>query len=162
MPVLGVMAAVQAAGSIYSGFAANSAAEQEAQLQRQQGDIAMQEAQINAKNEAYKQTQVVGRQRLAFLANGVSLEGSPSAVLEQSKEYGQSQVDAILRQGASRYALAQGEASITENKGRAALIGGFTQAAGGLAMATVYGYKAGMFDPSATTKSQARPEGLIG
>ena len=162
MPVLGVMTAVQAAGSIYSGFAANSAAEQEATLQRQQGDIAMSEAKINATNETYNQTQIVQKQKLAFLANGVSLEGSPSMVLEQSKEYGQSQVDAILRQGASRYALAQGEAAITENKGRAALIGGFTNAIGGLSGAMGKGYQAGMFDPSAVTKSQARTEGLIG
>ena len=119
MPVLPLLALAGAGASLYSGFAANSAARQEASLERQQGDIAASEAQVNAKNEAFNQTQAVQNQRVAFLANGVTLEGSPSMVLEQSKEYGQSQVDAILRQGAAKKALAYSEATITQNKGRA-------------------------------------------
>ena len=136
MPVL---ALVGAAGSLYAGISANSSARQEAALERQQGDIAMSEAQVNAKNEAFNQTQAVQNQRVAFLANGVTLEGSPAMVLEQSKEYGQSQVDAILRQGAAKKALSDAEATITQNKGRAALIGGILQAGS-------KGYQSGLFD----------------
>ena len=141
MPVLPLLALAGAGASLYSGFAANSAARQEAALERQQGDIAASEAQVNAKNEAFNQTQAVQNQRVAFLANGVTLEGSPSMVLEQSKEYGQSQVDAILRQGAAKKALAYSEATITQNKGRAALIGGILQAGS-------KGYSSGLFDSS--------------
>ena len=133
MPVLVPLALVAAAGSIYSGFAGKSAYDAESNLQRQQADIAASEAQVNAKNEAFNQTQAVQNQRLAFLANGVTLEGSPALVLEESKKYGQSQVDAILRQGAAKKALGYAEADISKNKGRAALIGGFTDAAGSLA-----------------------------
>ena len=118
MPALAVLTLVSAAGSIYSGFAANSAANSEASLQRQQGEIAASEAQVNAKNEAFNQTQAVQNQRLAFLANGVTLEGSPALVLEESKKYGQGQVDAILRQGAAKKALGYAEADISKNKGR--------------------------------------------
>ena len=142
MPALAVLTLVSAAGSIYSGFAANSAANSEASLQRQQGEIAASEAQVNAKNEAFNQTQAVQNQRLAFLANGVTLEGSPALVLEESKKYGQGQVDAILRQGAAKKALADAEATITKNKGRAALIGGILQAGS-------KGYQSGLFDTSA-------------
>jgi len=146
MPVAGVLSLVGAVGSIYSGFSARAAAGQEAGLQQEQGDIALQESKVNAANEAFNQTQAVQRQRLAFLANGISLEGSPSLVLEKSKEYGQSQVDAILRQGMARYNLAQSEARITQNKGRAAMIGGFMQAAGTVAQAGGKAYQAGMLD----------------
>ena len=139
MPALGALALVGAVGSIYGGIAANSAAQSEAALQRQQGDIAVAEAKTNAQNEAYNQTQAVQRQRLAFLGNGVSLEGSPALVLAKSKEYGQSQVDAILTQGANRQSLAYGEAAITANKGRTALIGGLLQAGS-------KGYSSGLFD----------------
>ena len=151
MPVLPLLALAGAGASLYSGFAANSAARQEAALERQQGDIAASEAQVNAKNEAFNQTQAVQNQRLAFLANGVTLEGSPALVLEESKKYGQGQVDAILRQGAAKKALGYAEADISKNKGRAALIGGFTQAAGSIAQGIGSGYKAGMFDASRNT-----------
>ena len=148
MPVLalGALTAISVGGSIFSGFAANSAANQEAKLQRQQADIALQESQINAQNEAYNQTQAVQKQRLAFLANGVSLDGSPALVLEESKRYGQSQVDAILRQGQAKSSLLTGEAKITQNKGRASLVGGFTSAAGTLATTGMYAKSAGMLD----------------
>jgi hypothetical protein len=151
MPALAVLTLVSAASSIYSGFAGKSAYDAEGNLQRQQADIAASEAQINAKNEAFNQTQAVQNQRLAFLANGVTLEGSPALVLEESKKYGQGQVDAILRQGAARKALGYAEADISKNKGRAALIGGFTQAAGSIAQGIGSGAKAGMFDSGGNT-----------
>ena len=152
MPALAALAVigtvVSAAGSIYGGMQANKASKEEAGLQREQGDIAAQEAQVNASNEAFNQTQAVQRQRLAFLSNGVTLEGSPAVVLEASKNYGQSQVDAILRQGAARKTLADRSATITENKGRAALVGGYMSAAGTVATGAASAYSSGMFDPA--------------
>ena len=147
---LGLATAVGAVGSIYSGISGMQASNQEASLQRQQGDEAVREAQINAANEAHNQTQAVQRQRLAFLANGVSLEGSPSMVLASSKAYGQSQVDEILRQGSAKAALSYGEAQITQNKGRTALIAGLLQGAGGLSKAGGQAYEAGFFDSPST------------
>lgn len=155
MPALAALAVigtvVGAAGSIYGGIQADKSAKQEASLQREQGDIALQEAQVNASNEAYNQTQAVQRQRLAFLSNGVSLEGSPSMVLEQSKQYGQQQVDSILRQGAARKTLADRSATITENKGRSALVGGYMSAAGTIGAGAASAYNSGMFDPAKKT-----------
>jgi hypothetical protein len=61
--------------------------------------------------------------------------------------------------------LAQQEAIITQNKGRAALIAGISQAAGTVASAAYTANKAGAFDSktsSGSTKSQARPEGAMG
>jgi hypothetical protein len=138
-PAALALAGVQAVGSIYGGVSAEQAANQEASLQQQQGNIALQESQVNANNEAFNQTQAVQNQRLAFLANGVSLEGSPSLVLAQSKAYGQTQVNSILNQGAAQYNLAQEEAQITKNQGRAALISGIL----GAGSAAVKGYSSG-------------------
>lgn len=143
--------AVSAGSSVMGGIEANKAAKAEANLQREQGDIAAREAQFNAENEAFSQTQSVQRQRLAFLSNGVSLEGSPLDVLAQSKKYGQSQVDAILRQGSAQKSLAYQSANITRNKGRAALTSGIMQGVGtGLQGAAMAG-KAGMFDSKPVT-----------
>lgn len=141
--------AVSAGASISGGISAQKSANQEADLQRQQGDIALSESKTNATNEAYNQSQAVGNQRLAFLANGVTLEGSPTEVLKQSTAYGQSQVDSILKQGVSQQSLAYQQAQITKNQGRAALIAGYGQAAGSVAGATGTLYKGGAFD---TTK----------
>lgn len=125
--------AVQSAGAISSiagGIGGVSAANQEAQLQKQQGDIALRESQVNANSAAFNETQAVENQRLAFLANGVSLEGSPTKVLAASKSYAQTQVQSILDQGAAQYNSAQEEAAITKNKGRSALIADVAQGMG--------------------------------
>jgi hypothetical protein len=121
-----------AASSIGGGISGMMASNQEAKLQREQADIALAESRANATNEAYNQNIAVGKQKLAFLSNGVSLEGSPTLVLQESTRYGQQQVQSILDQGAARYKLGQKEAAITQNKGRAALIAGIAQGVGTL------------------------------
>ena len=144
---LAAATAFSAVSSIGGGFAAQSAANTQAKLQEQQGQIALDQAKVNATNEAYNQTEAVGNQRLAFLANGVSLEGSPSEVLKASTAYGQSSVNAILKQGAAQFTLAQQNAAVTRNQGRAALIAGFGQAIGTTASGVGDLFKAGAFDP---------------
>ena len=167
------MAVAFAAASIYSayssvqsGIAQNTASKQEAELQREQGDIALAEARTNATNEAFNQNLAIGKQRLAFLSNGVTLEGSPAMVQAESQKYGQQQVQSLLDQGAARQKLATQEAIITRGKGRAALIAGISQAVGSVASAGKTGSDAGLFDSKTTsstiTKSQARSEGAIG
>jgi hypothetical protein len=134
MPALPVaMLAMSTAGAvsqIAGGIGAEKAAQQEAELQKQQGQIALTESQTNAANAAFNLTQQVQGQKLQFLANGVSLEGSPMEVVQSSKSYAQTQVQSILNEGAAKYNLAQGQAAITESKGRAALIAGVAQGIG--------------------------------
>lgn len=142
-----------AGSSIAGGIGGISAANQEANLQKQQGDIALQESQINANNAAYNSTQQVENQRLAFLANGVSLEGSPTAVLAASKSYAQTQVNSILNEGAAKYNLAQEEAAQTKNKGRAALVAGIAQGVSSAAGGAGKAYEAGVFNPGGMSLS---------
>lgn len=137
-----------AVSSIAGGFSANSAATAEANLQRQQGDILLNESKIDAANEAYNQRQNVGKTRLAFLANGVSLEGSPSMVLDDATKYGQTQVNSILSRGASQFGLSYQEAALTQNKGRAALISGLGSGLGDITTGISALSKSGVFDPN--------------
>ena len=131
MPVApAAMLAIQSAGAIAQvsgGIGAENAANQEAALQKQQGQIALSESQINANNAAFNYTQQVQGQRLGFLASGVSLEGSPALVVASSKKYAQGQVQSILNSGAAQYNLAQEQAAMTINKGRAGMIAGIMQ-----------------------------------
>lgn len=160
MPAVGALGAVgagvSAISSITGGIAANTSAQREASLQRQQGDVAFQESQVNANNEAFNQTQAVQRQKLAFLANGVTLEGSPTEVLASSKGYGQSSVDAILNQGAAQKNLAYGQAANTADKGRAALLSGVLSGVGTGIKGGVEAYQAGMLDPSKKTTATVK------
>lgn len=153
-PVTLMMAAATAVSvgtSVYGGIQSNKAAKEEAAMQAQQGELAYQEAQVSATNEAFNQTQSVQRQKLAFLSSGVSLEGSPLMVLDQSRQYGQSQVDAILRQGSAQKSLADQEAKITKNKGRAALVSGIGSGISKAIGGGVDMNKAGAFDSKPVT-----------
>lgn len=142
-----------AVSSIGGGIAGQQAANQQAKLQEQQGGIALAEAKANATNEAYNQTQAVGKQRLAYLANGVSLEGSPSLVLDESRKYGQQQVQSILDRGSAEYNLAKMNAAVTRNQGRAALLAGISQGFGTAAMGAETLSKAGAFDKPTVSKN---------
>ncbi len=161
MPVIPFLA-VAAAGfagveAIAGGFSANSAAQQEAQLQQQQADLALKNSQQNATVEAYNATQLVQRQKVAYLANGVSLEGSPSMVLKNTTNLSQQNVQAILDRGTAEYNLGMEQKAQTLNKGRAALIGGIAGGVGTFATAAGAASKAGMFDApkvSGVTSSQ--------
>lgn len=135
-----------AVSSTIGGFSAMGAANTEAGLQKQQGALALSEAQTNAQNEAYNLTQQVENQKVSFLANGVTLEGSPSQVVQASQKYGQSQVNSILKQGASQDSLDILRANQTQNQGRAALIAGISQGVGSTATGVGNLYKAGAFD----------------
>lgn len=135
-----------AVSSVIGGFSAMNASNTEANLQKQQGALALSEAQTNAQNTAFNETQAVGKQQLSFLANGVTLEGSPSLVVKQSTAYGQQQVNSILKQGAAQDSLAIAQAAQTQNQGRAALIAGISQGVGSAASGIGNLYKAGAFD----------------
>lgn len=147
--------AFSAVSSVAGGISGQSAANQQAKLQEEQGGIALKEANTNATNEAYNQSQALGRQRLAFLANGVTLEGSPALVQEQSRQYGQQQVQSILDQGAAQYNLAQKNAAVTRNQGRAALIAGIAQGVGTAAAGAETLNKVGAFDKAKPISASA-------
>ncbi len=156
MPVLPALAVgsslVSAAGSIAGGFSANSAAKQEANLQRDQANLALKNANDNAEVYAYNATDFVQRQKVSYLANGVTLEGSPTDVLQNTTTQSQKNVQAILDRGAAEYNLGMRSAAQTQAKGRAALIGGLIQGGTSLVSGGLEASKAGMFDGSAGWK----------
>lgn len=145
-------------GSIYSGVQTNNSARREAKYIQQQGQIALEQSKKDAEIEAFNQRQAIGNQRLAFLANGVSLEGSPMLITQQSEKFGQQSVDAILAQGANQADLANHKAKIMKSEGRAALIGGILQGTSSALTGGAQMKKAGMFDPTTSTgKSSYTP-----
>jgi len=74
------------------------------------------------------------RQKLAYLASGVSLEGSPLLIMEETRRKGAENVDEIYRGGAAAYGATMQEgrnqASTLKAQGRQAFMGGIGDAMG--------------------------------
>lgn len=142
--ILATVAAV--GGKVAGGMAANSAAKTEAGLMDQQAALGREESITSAENLARDRRQFLNAQKLAFLKNGVSLEGSPLLVLEDTRAYAQREVDATIKRGQAQYNLTRAQAQLTRNKGRAALIGGITDGIGTAASMGMSMNNAGMFN----------------
>lgn len=138
---LATAAIISAGASIAGGISADRSAKREAGALNDQAALAESESLAEAKRRATEVRQFQRRQKLAFLKNGVTLEGSPLLVLDETLASGQEEVDAIMRRGSSQAKLYREHAAITRNRGRAALIGGIGQAAG----TTLMAYGAGVF-----------------
>jgi hypothetical protein len=138
-------AAVSAVSSIAGGMTANKAARAEASLLDEQGRIAQQEAAAEAQRVANENRRFMKRQKLAFLKNGVSLEGSPLFEQERVLRESQEEVNAEVRRGNAQAELFSRRAQITRNEGRASMIGGITQGVGAVFNAFGTGRAGGLF-----------------
>lgn len=134
--LLATAAVVGAASSVASGYSAKQSARKEAGALKSQGALAAQEAQIEASRRADEVQRLSKKQKLAFIKNGVTLEGSPLLVVEETTRQGQAEVDAISRRGYAIQSLYNERAGITEREGRAQFIGGIGS---GLSSLTMFG-----------------------
>lgn len=110
-------------GTLYSGITAKNASEKEADALQKQGTIAYSEALVEAARVKRENNRVTQSQKLAFLKNGVTLEGSPLITIESSIDASKEETEAIKRRGAAQLSLAESKADKTRSAGRAALIG---------------------------------------
>lgn len=108
-------------------------ANKQARAFQDQADLKAAETQEAAANARIENKKFQARQKVAFLANGVRLTGSPLLSLEESTEVGEQNVQGILRSGEAQSRLLQKQSSIARNEGRAKLIGGLGNFAGGVA-----------------------------
>ncbi len=126
------------AGHIFGGISASKAAEEEADLVRQ-------ESLAEAERLDREHRKFLAKQSVMFLKGGVTLAGSPLLVLEETREEGRKQVAARLRVGFER-------AERIEREGRAKLIGSIFGAVGSGTSMTLSAKQAGIFDKPATPK----------
>jgi hypothetical protein len=156
LPAIIIAGTLASAGaSIYGGIQANSAANREAKALQEQGRLAQEAADAEAQSHATDVRRFAANQSLAFLANGVSLAGSPLLVLEDTVKQGQAEVDSITRSGNAQNALYNQRATNTRNSGRAALIGGIGTAAGSVATMGISASQAGLFSSGGGTSTDA-------
>lgn len=144
-------AVVSAGASIAGGISADKASKKEANLLNDQASLAESESLAEANRRATEVRQFQRRQKLSFLKNGVTLEGSPLLVLDETLRSGQEEVDAIVRRGGAQAKYYRESAAQARNKGRAALIGGIGSAASTAVGAYGIGKSAGMFNTTQPT-----------
>ena len=116
-------------GKIISGFAAKQAAEDEVDRLEDQGALARLENEAEAERVGKQRERFIARQKLAFLKGGVTLEGSPLIILEESEEEAEKEVEALRKRGFALESFAQQQAAATRTSGTARLFGSLASAA---------------------------------
>jgi len=126
--------AAAAAASVAGGVQAQKEAKKQANLAMEQSTAAAAETKrqtdrsVTLEERNIKDTQ--DRQRLAYLASGVTLEGSPLLKLEETRRLGAENLEEIQKAGEAGSAaqLAEGRmtAQAAKSRGRQALISGIT------------------------------------
>lgn len=143
--VFAVSTLTGAAGQIYSGYSADKASKKQSGLIMDQARLTQEEARLEAERRATEVRRFEKRQRVAFLKSGVTLEGSPLLILEETLFEGQKEVDAIVKSGNTRATFLEREAQITRSEGRAQLIGGILGGVSDAGTSFAAGANAGMF-----------------
>ena len=141
MGLVTAFVAAAAASSIYGGMQARDEAKKQSAMAISQSQAAATETkrQTDRSVELEKRNikDVTDRQRLAYLASGVTLEGSPLLKLEETRRLGAENVEEIQKAGeaGAEAQLAEGRttAQAAQSRGRQALTQGITGAAGSLA-----------------------------
>lgn len=145
MAAMAALAAVSAFSALLGGFAQNSAANTEANSIQSQAQIALQESRQAAAQRAYDVTKFQSEQAHTYASSGITLEGSPALVLEETRRLGQQEVDALTRSGNAKYNLMMTQAQQTRNAGRAALIGAFAKTGQSALSAYTMGRSVGLY-----------------
>lgn len=115
--------------SLFQGVSQYNSAQAEADVYRQQGDIQAREAyqealRIEEEGHAFAQ-----EQKMAYIGSGVQFGGSAVVTLAQTKKWVKQDAEAMRKRGRAMRDYQYKSAQIRESQGRAALVGGFMNAA---------------------------------
>jgi len=140
MGMVTALAAVAAASGIYGGIQAQKEGDKQARLAEsaaaERATETRRQTERSAEIEQRNIDQTEDRQRLNYLASGVTLEGSPLLKLEETRRLGAENIDEIQKAGeaGAKAQLTEGRtrAQAAKSTGRQALISGITGAAGTL------------------------------
>ncbi len=132
-----VVGALSAGMGLFSGISSMGEAEEQSAMAEASATLAGKEsarqAVLLANKEKEKNDATVRKQKLAYLASGVTLEGSPLLVMENTRQKGIENVNEILESGASASTTAETEGRIKSKQllasGRSSLLKGLTGSA---------------------------------
>lgn len=130
--VIGTVAA--AGGQIYSGYSALQTAKSQAGQQEEQARIALSESNRAVDQKKREQQRFLADQSMAYLANGVSLVGTPGIVASDTFDQFQLEIDAMRKSGVAQFKYGMESAANTKASGRAQMLSGIIGGVGTLAM----------------------------
>jgi hypothetical protein len=130
------LSVVSGISSVVGGLQGLQAGKAQGEAAKAQAAIAGQEqARVSAKEAQFERdamNDTVRRQKLAYMASGVTLEGTPFLALQETKRRGEQNIDEIIRSGASGVAARATEGRLmakqARSSGRREFIGGITNA----------------------------------
>ncbi len=111
------------AGTLYGGYQKMKAAEEEAADLEFQAEIQQREADEEAARLDKKNKKFLAHQSLMYVKSGVTLSGSPLAVLKETRVEAAKESEAIRQRGIAQYQLGLKKAGRTASAGRGAFIG---------------------------------------
>ena len=138
--IIAAAALAGAGASVFGAVQANSAADEQADLARSDASArAAERARMTERQSTLEQRDIndtLDRQKLAYLASGVTLEGSPLLMMEETRKRGAENIEEIELAGkaGSQAQLAEGRRTAESAKasGRQAMIRGITGATSSL------------------------------
>ena len=104
---------------LIAALASNRASRREAKAQKKQGNLAAEEAELESQRQQEAGRRLQSKQSLAFLKSGVSLQGSPLLVLQDTERETNAQAASTRRAGSARRRLLRDSASNTKARGTA-------------------------------------------
>jgi len=125
--------ALQGAAQIYSGFAAQQSAYENASLMEAQGALTRDDYLKQAKLVDDEGKRFRAKQTMDYVSSGVEIVGTPQLVLKETQSMVTAKSGSLVGTGKAMSTLAQKKADITRSEGRAALISGALMGAGTIA-----------------------------
>lgn len=112
------MTILAVAGMAYGGISSYQAGQEQKKQYEEQASIAQEEANYQATQKESERRKMLANQRMAYLANGVSLSGTPLIVGEETAREYQTEIDALRKSGVNQYNSlnAQGDAAATAGR----------------------------------------------
>lgn len=140
-----VATVAMAGGQIYSGMAANKAGQEQKDLYDEQARIQREETATAMQQRSDERRRMLASQRMAYVANGIELTGTPLVVGQDTFSEYQKEIDAIGRSGAAKAKALNTQGSMAATAGRSQLISSLFSA-GGTAFKGYAGTKKGIYN----------------
>jgi len=128
MSATSILTGTTAGFSVLEGIFGFNAAEAQADSLRSQAQLIQIESEADIVRYAENAKEFKTKQAMAYMKSGVTLEGSPLGILDETVRVTGENISAMRAKAAAEAQGLKSKASAMEGQGRAALVGGFAKA----------------------------------
>lgn len=128
MSATSILTGTTAGAGILEGLFGYNAAEAQASFLRSQAQLVQAESEADIVRYAENAKEFKTKQAMAYMKSGVTLEGSPLDILDETVRVTGENISAMRAKTAAQMQELKSKASALKGAGRAALVGGFAKA----------------------------------